>query len=435
MNRSFTLLAAGSLCIASASAAQQQRVETTRFVVSGVPVIFKPVRANDVVAVRLYIRGGSANLTPSNGGIESFMLDVSTHGTAKYTKDAFNERLTETGTSISSDAAYDYSVMALQGVREHWNEAWDLFTEAALRPTFPASEVELVRGQLVDELKRIPDDPDTYLTYLADSSLYVGHAYAVRPDGTASSIAAISRNALADWHRQRFTKENLLLVVVGNVSRADLSQKIASTFGQLPPRGGGAARPANLAAIKPDVMVVKRELPTNYITGYFAAPSPSDPDYAALRVATDILSDRLFEEVRTKRNLTYAVGAGLSNRAANRGSLYVTAVEPDTTLKVIFTEVRRLQREPLKPSTLAENVNTFLTKFWISQQTNMGQAQQLGAFELLGGGWQNLERFVEAVRRVTPADVQRVATRYMQHARFAVIGDPAKIDRALFTSF
>ena len=65
----------------------------------------------------------------------------------------------------------------------------------------------------------------------------------------------------------------------------------------------------------------------------------------------------------------------------------------------------------------------------------MGQARTLGLFELLGGGYQNLDRFVDAVRRVTPADVERVSTRYMRHARFAVIGDPAKIDRQLFTSF
>ena len=104
-------------------------------------------------------------------------------------------------------------------------------------------------------------------------------------------------------------------------------------------------------------------------------------------------------------------------------------------MKVILSEVRRLQREPIPATTLAENVSTFLTRFWIAQQSNMGQAQQLGLFELLGGGWQNLNRFVNAVRRVTPTDVQRVATRYMLHARFAVIGDPTKINRALFTSF
>ncbi len=433
MKRLCIVAVAGLSIVAPESPAQ--RVAASKFQVLGIPVILKPVTANDVIAVRLYIRGGSSNLTPANAGIESFMLEAATHGTAKYTKDAFNERLTETGTSISSDAGFDYSLMALQAVRQHWNDAWDLFTEAALKPAFPANEVELVRAQLVDNLKRIPDDPDTYLSYLADSSLYAGHTYAVLPGGTPASITAISRDALASWHKQRLTRENLLLVVVGNVSRADLTRKIESTFGSLPATGGSALHASRLAAVTPDVMVVKRELPTNYITGYFAAPPPSDPDYAALRVATDILSERLFEEVRTKRNLTYSVGAGLSNRAANRGSLYVTAVEPDTTLKVIFSEVRRLQREPLPQSTLSENVNTFLTEFWMDQQTNMGQARQLGFFELLAGGYQNLDRFVDAVRRVTPADVERVATRYMQHARFAVIGDPAKINRQLFTSF
>ena len=424
-----------SACALASGAAAQQVAGTTKFSVSGIPVIFKPVRANDVVAVRLYLRGGSANLTPINAGIEALMLEAAQEGTAKYGKDALNELLVETGTSITSEAGYDYSVLALRAVRQHWNEAWDAFSEVALRPTFPSAELEIVRGRMVDDLKRIPDDPDSYLNYLADSSLYAGHAYAVRPGGTPQSIAAIKREALVDWHRRRFTKQNLLIVVVGNVSREDVTVKIRAAFRNLPATGGGAVQARALSSITPDVLVVKRELPTNYITGYFSAPAMSHADYAALRVATDVLGDRLFEEVRTKRNLTYAVGAGLANRATNRGSLYVTAVEPDTTLKVIFSEVRRLQREPLSRATLAENVSTFITQFWLGQQTSMGQAAQLGAFELVGGGWQNLYRFVDAVRRVTPADVQRVAKKYMQHGRFAVIGDPAKIDRALITSF
>ena len=430
-----SLLLGGATLLLAVPVAAQQTSGAAKIDVAGIPVIFKPVRANDVVAVRLYLKGGSANLSAGNAGIENLMLEAATHGTAKYGKDAFNELLTETGTSIFSTASYDFSVLAMQAVRQHWSQAWELFSEAALHPTFPAAEVELVRGQLVDDLKRIPDDPDSYLTFLADSALYARHAYAALPSGTPTSLASISREALAVWHRQRFTKENLLIVVVGNVDRADLTRKIASTFGRLPAKGGAAVRLSPLPPVTPDVLVVKRELPTNYITGYFAAPPLSSPDYAALRVATDILSDRLFEEVRTKRNLTYAIGASLSDRFANRGGLYVTAVEPDTTLKVILSEVRRLQSQPLPASTLAENVNTFLTEFWIGQQSNMGQAAQLGLFELEGGGWQNLARFVETVKRVTPADVQRVATRYMQHARFAVIGDPGKIDRALFTSF
>ena len=421
--------------LTGASAAAQQSVTTTKFEVAGIPVIYKPVRANDVVAVRLYIRGGSGNLTPMSAGIENLMLSVARRGTEKYSRDAFSALATETGTEIGSNAGFDFSVMSLQGVQQHWNEAWDLFTQAALSPTFPAAEIDIVRAQLLDNLRRAPDDPDTYLRFLADSTVYAGHPYSVRPAGTLTSVAGISRAALVDWHRQRLTKENLLLVVVGNVSRGDLASKIAASFGKLPAKGGSARAIVALKPITPDVLVIKRDLPTNYITGYYSAPPPSDRDFASLRVATDILSDRLFEEVRTKRNLTYAVAAGLDTRAANIGRLYVTAVDPDTTLKVIFSEVRRLQNEPLSKEVLAENVNTFITEYWMGQQTNMGQASELGLFELSGGGWQNEGRFIENVKRVTPADVERVAKRYMQHARFAVIGDPTKIDRKLFTSF
>jgi zinc protease len=423
--------AAAIVALASPAVLVSQTTTPVKFEVAGIPVIYKPVRANDVIAVRLYLQGGSANLNAANAGIEALMLETADKGTAKYSKDAFNQKAVGTGTNIGSTAGVDYSVLTLQGVRQHWETSWDLFSQAALHPTFPSAEVELVRAQMINGVRRISDDPDSYLTYLADSLLYVGHPYAIRPGGTVASLTGITRAALEQWHRTRMTKENLVIVVVGNVNRADLTQKIAATFGKLPGKGGTAVRTMALGTITPELFTVKRELPTNYIVGQFAAPSPADPDYAAFRVAIDILGDRLFEEVRTKRNLTYAVGAGLETRVANRGRLYVTAVQPDTTVRVIFTEVRRLQNEPIPAKTLAENVNVFLTSFWAGQQTAMGQAQQLGLFELVGGGYQNLTRFVENVKRVTPGDVERVAKRYLTKARFVVIGDPSKVTRSV----
>jgi predicted Zn-dependent peptidase len=153
-----------------------------------------------------------------------------------------------------------------------------------------------------------------------------------------------------------------------------------------------------------------------------------------MQVATDILSDRFFDEVRTKRNLSYAVFAGLSQRRANYGLLYVTAVEPDTTLAVMLHEVERLKTEPITAERLAENVNVFLTQYWLAQETNMGQAATLGAFEIVGGGWEKAADFVRGVRQVTPADIQRVAEEYLKDIHFVVIGNPAVVDDTLFTS-
>ena len=87
------IIVAAAVLSSAATVSPAQQVAATKFQVSGIPVILKPVTANDVIAVRLYIRGGSSNLSPSNAGIESFMLETATHGTAKYSKDAFNELL------------------------------------------------------------------------------------------------------------------------------------------------------------------------------------------------------------------------------------------------------------------------------------------------------------------------------------------------------
>jgi predicted Zn-dependent peptidase len=235
-------------------------------------------------------------------------------------------------------------------------------------------------------------------------------------------------------HAERMAKENLLLVVVGNVPREDLERKIELSFGGLPATGGAANPIPAMAPSAPEVEVTERELPTNYIRGQFLAPDPGHPDFPAMQVATDILSDRLFEEVRTKRNLSYAVFSGLSQRRANYGLLYVTAVQPDTTLAVMLHEVERLKNEPITAERLAENVNVFLTQYWLAQETNMGQAGVLGVFELVGGGWENAAEFIESVQRVTPADIQRVAETYMKDFRFVVLGNPATIDDELFTS-
>ena len=433
MKRMLIVLVAIGLGLPAAAAAQSD-ARVVESEVAGIPVIYKPIEGNEVIAVKLYLAGGSANLTPETAGIENFMTTAATRGTEKYSRDEFASRSSATGTAIFANVNPDYTSISLQAVSEHWDEAWDLFAQAVLHPTFPAEEVALVRDQIVNQLKGRLDNPDAYLQILANQQFYSGHPYEIDPLGTVEAIQALGPEDLASWREQRMTKENLLFVVVGNVPREDVERKIEAAFGALPASGGAANPVPELAPSEARVEVTERELPTNYIRGQFATPDPGDPDYPAMQVALDILSDRFFEEVRTKRNLSYAVFAGLSQRRANYGLVYVTAVQPDTTLEVMLHEVERLKTEPITTERLAENVNIFLTQYWLGQETNMGQAGTLGTFEIVGGGWENAARFVNGVREVTPADIQRVSEAYLKDIHFVVIGNPGTIDDALFTS-
>lgn len=420
-----------ALAVAVPPLADAQPVVTEREV-AGIPVIHKRIAGNEVVAVQLWLVGGSAALDEQTAGIERFIAEVAPRGTEKYDKDAFASRAARTGTDIGATAGFDYSVVTLRTVLDHWDEAWDLFTQAVLHPTFPADEVELVRRRILDALKAREDDPDGHLAVLANDLLYAGHPYAADPAGTIAAIEGLTRDDLVDWHRRRLARSDLVLVVVGDVPESDLESRVAAAFGGLP--AGSRTPLAPEADPGPaDLATVERDLPTNYVRGQFAAPHPGHVDHPPLQIALDILSDRLFEEIRTKRNLSYAVFAGLSQRRSNYGLLYVTATRPDTTLAVMLHEVERLVAEPVPTERLAEQVNVFLTQYWLGQETNMGQATTLGLYEVVGGGWEEAERFPERVRAVTPADLQRVAGRYLRDLHFVVLG-PGDVDRALFTS-
>ena len=111
MIRALKLFAVPLLFVTTAGA--QSAPTVTKFDVAGISVILKPVTANEVIAVRMYLRGGAASLTPQNAGIEAMMLAVADHGTRKYNKDAFAALATQTGTQIGSQATLDYSVLTM----------------------------------------------------------------------------------------------------------------------------------------------------------------------------------------------------------------------------------------------------------------------------------------------------------------------------------
>ena len=180
------------------------------------------------------------------------------------------------------------------------------------------------------------------------------------------------------------------------------------------------------------VDVTSRTLPTNYVQGMFTAPPITSPDIYPMKIAASLLRDRVFEEVRVKRNLSYAPDAFLRSQAANIGGIYVTAVDANQAVRVMRNEITRLQREPVSNDDITGVIGQFLTTYYIGQETNAAQAGSLAEYELIGGGWRNSLDFLAKLRAVTPGDVQRVSQKYMRNIRFVVLGNPANIDKNVF---
>ncbi len=405
----------------------------TEFEVNGLKVLVKRRAGSQTVATGLFLRGGARNLTAENAGVEDLTLEVATEGSVGYPRERLRTELARTGAVINSGADYDYSVIALTSTRQAFDRSWDIFTDVILRPAFAPQDFALVKERTLASLRDDMDNPDTYLERLQESAAYAGHPYLNRPAGTPESVARINLEDLRAYHRKMLETSRLLLVVVGDLDADALKAKVAATLGKLP-RGTYVSSDAPPLEFKePALTVTTRQLPTNYVQGIFAAPSPSSPDIYAMRVARSILNDRVFEEVRVKRNLSYAPSASLNNQSANIGGIYVTAVDANQAVGLMLDEVERLQNEPISQYEIASTVAQSLTNYYLEQETNAAQARELARYELIGGGWRNSFTLITKLRSVTPADVQRVARQYMRNLRFVVIGDPQKIDKNVFT--
>ena len=149
-------------------------------------------------------------------------------------------------------------------------------------------------------------------------------------------------------------------------------------------------------------------------------------------IAGSILADRVFEEVRTKRGLSYAPSAGIGGLFDNFGLLYVTAVKPETTITVMLNEVKKLQDEPVDAKTLNDKKNVYLTRYYLNTETNQSQADLLARYELSGKGFEEGMKFLENVRKVTPEAIQNVSKASMHNFQFVLLGKPETLQVKAF---
>jgi zinc protease len=401
--------------------------------VNGLKVLVKRRESSQTVFAALFLRGGVRNVTAANAGIEPLMLDVASEASAAYPRARMRRELARTGSSLSFAAVRDYSAFSLASPRRHFDAGWTLFTDAVLRPAFTAADFERSRTRRLNALLNQEDTPDAYIGILQARAAFAGHPYVNDPDGTTESVKAITLDDLRRYHQRMLSTSRLLLIVVGNVEVEEVRRKAQAAFGSLP-RGDYREAPlAALAFATPTLSVTARDLPTNYVSGIHPAPPPGSADFYAMRVATTILRDRVFEEVRTKRNLSYAPDAFLSQQAVNTAGIYFTSVDANQTVGIMLGEIRRLQREDVPPSLISSAGQGFLTNSFLDQETNSAQAGGLALHELVAGGWQQAGLVLERVRAVTPADVRRVAATYMRNLQFVALGNPASLDRQVFT--
>ena len=414
--------------------ADSMDITTGEFEVDGLKVVLRRNPLSEVVVAAMVLVGGVPYYGVENTGRELLLLETLDKGSRDYTKEELNRQLSRTGASLFSDARHDYSTFGLVTLERNLEENFSVFADAIAHPLLEEREVELAVERRLSRIRMQEQVPDAFISILGSRNFYRGHPYEVPPAGTEESIEGVTAADLEMIHENSLIRERMKLFVVGNVEQDELGALVRRTLKDVPHGEFERHKVMRDSDQPPRILIEERAIPTSYVWGSFEAPSFADADFPAFQVAISILSDRFFEEIRTKRNLSYAVSAQISSRASNYGVLYVTTVKPDESIRVMFDEIDRLIDEPVSDKELRDKIEQTITGDLMGNQSGQSQVNRLILYDVNGSGWQAEAEALDLMRGVTSRQIQEVAARYLKNFQFAILGNPDAIDRELLNS-
>lgn len=403
-------------------------VKPREFTVDGMKVIFKP-SIKEIISVRLFIKGGTANYPKELEGIEGLALSLATQGGTKTkTKTEFASALEKIGTSIGSSTSLDHSDVSMTCVKEFWDTSWSLFAESITSPRFEEKEFSIIKGQAVAQAKESESDPDEHLINKALENTFTGRNYSKIPSGTVQSLEKISLQQLIDQYNSILGKQNCFLVIVGNLTEADLKQKVSTAFGKIAP--GKAPKPEAPMEFKPAANIENRDIATNYIRGTMNAPAVTEKDGVPMMLAMAIMRDRFFLELRTKRSLSYAPSAFYASSAIKNpyAVFYISSTDPKQSLQVMIDEINKVKNQGFKEKELKDMKESYLTDHFLGLETNASQTMSLGLSEV-AGDWRKTESFMAEVDKATINDLNAAFKKYSSAINWTYLGKESAVTK------
>ena len=274
-------------------------------------------KTNPIVAMSFIFKGaGWSTEAAEQAGISALVEQLLLSGAGKYDEEQFADILEDKAISIGFSSAKDDFSGAVMATKENSTAAFDLLKTVLKNPRFEASEMSRAKLQLLEALKQQQEQPGKILSLAFAKEMYANHPYGRNPLGSAKTVKKLVRADLIDFMQQRFTRENLIVGVAGDISANELSHLLDDVFGSLPQ----SMKIGEVPLVKAEFVARSKDiqLTTAQNIAMFAVlgAARNEPDFYPLYVANFIfggsgLNSRLSQAIRENEGLTYSVGTGL----------------------------------------------------------------------------------------------------------------------------
>jgi len=376
------------------------------------------------ISVGVWLTRGSRHEPAQWSGIAHFVEHMLFKGSATRSAEDIAQAIDSIGGQLDAFTAKEYASYYIKVLDEHLPLALDILSDIVLHPAFALDDIEREKRVILEEIKMVEDTPDDLVHELFTQSLWEGHPLGRPILGTPETVDALTQEALRDYFGRVYTADNFVISAVGNLEHGRVRELVERAFGAMTPAGDEAVE--EKPAVAPKFLVRSKDLEQSHICLGTSSYSQSHEDRYVSYVLNTLLggsmSSRLFQNVREKRGLAYAVFSGLSAyRDAGALTIYAGCANEAVAEVIDLTveELRQLKAAAAPDAEVRRAKDHLKGSLMLSLENTASRMSHLARQEIYFDRQFGLDETLQGVERVSAADLQRVAASLFSNGALA----------------
>lgn len=396
---------------------------------NGLQVVTVLHHEQPVVSMRMIVRAGAAQDPREKTGLADLTASLLDQGSAGKSATQVQDEIDFMGGAMGAGAGTDLTFVNIVVMKDSFESGLRILSGMARNPGFAPEEIDRQRQQALSTLRVNFDSPEFVADAVFDRLVYGFHPYGLPQNGTAESLAAITRADIVAYHEQYFVPNNAILAVVGDVTADEAFGMVQKVFGDWQNRELPASRFVAPPEPTRRVIVVNKPdaVQTEVRAGHLGIKR-SHQDYMALNMTLRILggegANRLHQVLRTERGLTYGAKADMDTLLESgdfEASTNTRSAATGEVLRLIVDEFWRLQRERVGDRELTDAKAYITGSFPLTLEVPDAIATQVLNVLFYGLPVEQLQTYRDRVNAVRSDDVERAARLYLRPDRLSIV--------------
>jgi predicted Zn-dependent peptidase len=400
----------------------------------GLRVFSEPLNEATSVSLGVWIRAGSRDERDEVAGITHLMEHMLFKGTPSMNALGIAEAFESIGAQDNAATGEEYTVLYARFLPEHLERALDIMAEMVTQPTL--ADLDREREVIVEEIKMYEDRPDQLADEYLSGLIFHGDPLGRPIIGSAETVRGVDRGTLKSFHDSTYTAPNVFVAASGKLDSAELVRMVEEKLADKLPVGEPFARTARPTPPESRFYYKFKETEQYHVAmGSLGIPASSDERFAMSALSNVLgggMSSRLFQEVREKRGLAYAVYAyhqGYSDAGAVKMYVGSTTGNVEEAARVIAEQLDRIRDEAVTEEELHRTKEQLKSSTILAMESTAARMTRIGRSVITGSELLTPEEISARIDAVTTEDVKRLANEHLNldNMYLAAVG-PKELD-------